>query len=363
MALVLANRVKETTTVTGTGDVSLLGAVPGYQSFAVVGNGNLTYYCITEQVGNSWEIGIGEFVAPSTLRRTGPNALVLNSSLGGSPVPFTSGTKDVFITLPSSQAVFYDNLGNVGIGTSTPTAVLDVSGDANISGAASFDSNVIIGSAAQDGQLTIGPSGGGAGAAPIKLVSGGVTLSTPEIGAIEYDDVVLYFTGNSISGRGYVPNTQYRRLASNGTSIGTTATNFFGTNSAIELDAGRYEIEANCYFFKGAGGTAATVTVTILTSAAPFNLSGVLQYGGTSGNGAANQNAQFNITSTTAAFAPTISLALSTNHCFIIKLSVDANISNLRIMFTSGSGTILPLRNSYYKVTRFPDFSTGNFVA
>jgi hypothetical protein len=59
MALVLADRVKESTTTAGAGTVTLLGAATGFQSFAVIGNGNTTYYCIAGQTGSEWEVGIG----------------------------------------------------------------------------------------------------------------------------------------------------------------------------------------------------------------------------------------------------------------------------------------------------------------
>ena len=105
MALVLADRVKETTTTTGTGTVTLLGAFTGYQSFAAVGNGNTTYYTITHQTLSEWEVGIGTYTAVgTTLSRT----TVLSSSNANAAVTFSAGTKDVFVTQPSSRAVYAD---------------------------------------------------------------------------------------------------------------------------------------------------------------------------------------------------------------------------------------------------------------
>ena len=118
MALALYNRVKETTTVTGTGTAALLGATTGFQSFAVVGNGNTTYYCIADQGGANWEVGIGTYSsAGTTLART----TVLASSNGGALVVFTTGVKDVFVTYPSEKGVWYDASGNV-LFTGTTTA-------------------------------------------------------------------------------------------------------------------------------------------------------------------------------------------------------------------------------------------------
>jgi hypothetical protein len=105
MALVLADRVKETTTTTGTGTVTLLGASTGFQSFAAVGNGNTTYYTIAAQTGTEWEVGIGTYTSVgTTLSRT----TVLASSNAGSLVTFSAGTKDVFVTYPSSRSIYAD---------------------------------------------------------------------------------------------------------------------------------------------------------------------------------------------------------------------------------------------------------------
>jgi len=99
MALILADRVRETTSTNGTGSVTLSGAVPGYQSFAAVGNGNTTYYTITN--GTQWEVGIGTY---STSGPTLSRDTVLSSSTG-SKVSFSTGFKDVFVTYPAEQAV------------------------------------------------------------------------------------------------------------------------------------------------------------------------------------------------------------------------------------------------------------------
>jgi len=111
MALVLQDRVRETTQVTGTGSATLLGAVTGYQSFSVIGNGNTTYYTIADQGGPNWETGIGTWSTGGTLART----TVLSSSNGGSLVNFTTGTKDVFVTQPSEKAVYLDALNTATV--------------------------------------------------------------------------------------------------------------------------------------------------------------------------------------------------------------------------------------------------------
>lgn len=100
MALVLADRVQETTTTTGTGTVTLAGAVSGFQTFAAVGNGNSTYYTIAG--GAEWEVGIGTYTSSgTTLSRT----TVISSSNSGSLVNFSAGTKNVFVTYPAARSI------------------------------------------------------------------------------------------------------------------------------------------------------------------------------------------------------------------------------------------------------------------
>ena len=108
MALVLADRVKETSTTTGTGTLTLAGAATGFQSFAVIGNGNTCYYTITNQAAPAeWEVGIGTYtLAGTTLART----TILASSNAGAVVTLSAGTKDVFVTYPAGRAVYGDGV-------------------------------------------------------------------------------------------------------------------------------------------------------------------------------------------------------------------------------------------------------------
>lgn len=102
MAFVLADRVRETTTSTGTTAVTLAGAVTGFQTFAAIGNANTTYYTIAGQGTSEWEVGIGTYTSSGTsLSRD----TVLASSNSGSLVNFSSGTKDVFCDYPAGRAV------------------------------------------------------------------------------------------------------------------------------------------------------------------------------------------------------------------------------------------------------------------
>ena len=107
MALVIADRVKETTTTTGTGTYTLAGAVTGFESFGSVGDGNTTYYCCTD--GTDFEVGIGTYTASgTTLART----TILQSSNSDAAVSWTSGTRTIFVTLPAEKAIYLDASGN-----------------------------------------------------------------------------------------------------------------------------------------------------------------------------------------------------------------------------------------------------------
>ncbi|MBJ03931.1 MAG: hypothetical protein CMB65_04460 [Euryarchaeota archaeon] len=122
MALVLNDRVKETTTTTGTGTVNLAGAETGFETFvAGIGNTNTCYYAIVHQTADEFEVGLGTVAdaSPDTLART----TVISSSNSDSAVNFSSGTKDVFCTMPASKAVHEDASGNV-----TLPGTLDVDG-------------------------------------------------------------------------------------------------------------------------------------------------------------------------------------------------------------------------------------------
>lgn len=105
MALVLADRVRETSATTGTGTLTLAGAMYGYQSFSVVGNGNTTYYTIYDNTSGAWEVGIGTYTASGT---TLSRDTVLASSNANTLVPFGVGTKDVFVTYPAERSVYRD---------------------------------------------------------------------------------------------------------------------------------------------------------------------------------------------------------------------------------------------------------------
>ena len=172
MALVLNDRVKETTTTTGTGTVNLAGAETGFETFvAGIGNTNTCYYAIVHQTADEFEVGLGTVAdaSPDTLART----TVISSSNSDSAVNFSSGTKDVFCTMPASKAVHEDASGNV-----TLPGTLDVDGGITVDNITIDGTEIDLSS----GDLTIDVAG------VIKLDADGAEIQVKdggtEIGAI-----------------------------------------------------------------------------------------------------------------------------------------------------------------------------------
>ena len=112
MALVINDRVRETSTTAGTGTLNLAGIVTGFQTFvAGIGNSNTTYYAIFEEGTNLFEIGIGTVTdaTPDTLSR---DTVLSNSSGNTSKITFSGGTLSVLCTMPASKSVYLDSSGN-----------------------------------------------------------------------------------------------------------------------------------------------------------------------------------------------------------------------------------------------------------
>ena len=155
MAFKLNDRVKESSSTTGTGTFTLGGAVTGFETFAAgIGNSNTVYYCIAHQDQAEFEVGLGTLDGDSSdLTRT----TVISSSNSDSAVNFSSGTKDVFCTLPASKLIFEDGSNNVAFGGAVTgvtnltasgeldAATLDISGDADIDGTLEADAITVNG--------------------------------------------------------------------------------------------------------------------------------------------------------------------------------------------------------------------------
>ena len=211
MALVLADRVQETTVTTGTGTITLAGAVTGFQTFAVVGNGNTTYYTIVS--GSNWESGIGTY---STTGPTLARTTILASSNAGSAITL-SGTSNVFLTAPSSRSVLRDNSNILTLNAGTTTV-------------------------------------------PPLDFQAGTNLTSPLAGAMEYDGKVFYATPQGAQ-RGIVPGMQYYRLNSPlaGSNV-NTAQSWLGVGVTLSSNT-VYAFEAIYAHSKSAGTTSHTVSL------------------------------------------------------------------------------------------------------
>jgi len=183
MALVINNRVRETTSTTGTGAVTFAGAVDGFQTFAAgIGNSNTTYYTISLNSANEWEVGLGTLNGDSsTLTRT----TVLESSNADSAVDFAAGSKEIFCTLPAEKAMYLDASG-AGVGGLA--AVVDdtspeLGGDLDVNG------NAIV--SASDGNIPLAPNGTG----EVLIGSGSAAGDLTSSGA--YDLIIDTNTGTN----------------------------------------------------------------------------------------------------------------------------------------------------------------------
>lgn len=202
MALVLADRVQDTTTSTGTGNVTLSGSPPaGYQSFgAAIGNGNTTYYTING--GSEWEVGIGTYVSASTaLSRD----TVLASSNSGNLVNFSAGTKTVFVTYPAERSVNQDAAGNVNIS--------------------------ITGNAATATKAT-NLNDGTTGAIPYQTASNVTAFLSAASGVLVGGSTPSYSTAPTLTGTNFsaIPNSA---LSNNTVTIGTTSVSLGATSLTL----------------------------------------------------------------------------------------------------------------------------------
>lgn len=279
MALVIKDRVKEATSSTGTGTITLNGATSGFQSFSAIGDGNTTYYAIIDSANADWEVGIGTYTATgTTLSRT----TVLESSNSGSLVSFASGVKSVFATYPAEKAVFLDASGNLTIsGDIAVTGTVDgrdIAADGTKldgieAGADVTDTaNVTAAGALMDSELT--------SIASVKALNQGVsTTSSPTFSNITATgNTVTLGTSSSPHGTfvlstanwNYSPITMHRH-ASNSNNVKTISMLLDGDNSASTTIG-----DANAIW-----GMYSSAPTTGSTSA---SLSGQMAYGAYSGH-------------------------------------------------------------------------------
>jgi len=242
MALVVKDRVKETTATTGTGTLTLAGAVTGFQTFtSVLSDGDTTYYGIFESATGAFEVGLGTFTSSgTTLART----TILESSNSGSAVNLGAGSKDVFITQPAEKAVYLDASGHIAAADGRNVTNVDASTAATLAtarniGGVSFDGSANIDLA---GVNTAGNQDTSGNAATATALETGRTISLT-------GDV----TGTSGSFDGSGNASIAATIAANSVALGTDTTG----NYVADITAG------TAIDVSGGGSETATVTVNV----------------------------------------------------------------------------------------------------
>lgn len=384
MPLVVADRVQETTNTTGTGTITLAGAVAGFQSFATIGNGNTTYYCVTS--GTAWEVGIGTYTsAGTTLART----TILASSAAGAAITL-AGTSNVFCVYPSGKAVYEDASDNVGIGTASPTQKLDVNGNVAITGASRriisdfstlgtagtiFQSSTVNGTT----NVMAAPNGTGAYANYVAYSSsdiansgsiqlyhtagnGWVGTSTAGTGAGGY--IAMNPAGGGAGVRAYFTTT--------GVGIGTST-----PNSSLEISGGNIYVSGSGTFLSNVGANrsaistvglaaAGTTTTSVSYAITTYDSAGTFLFyirsdGGLITNGAKTESPAG--TGATTASAANMYVAASAGSSQILRSTSSLRYKNSVENATYGLTEVMQLRPVTYKGNNDGDKIFGGFIA
>jgi hypothetical protein len=293
MALIVKDRVKETTTTTGTADFTLGGAASGFQTFAIIGNSNTTYYAAVDQATGAWEVGVGTYssTGPTLTRDT-----VLESSNSGSKVNFAAGSKDVFCTYPAERSVYLDAAGSYVQGdllyaasSTTVGRLADVvAGNALISGGVGGDPvwGKIGMTTHVDGVLPVANGGTGLSSLTANQIPyGNGTGSFQSSDALTFDGTTLTSSSNAAT---ITPLLSARRSAASGNAVIAQFTSSGTTASPTAVVSGRGLGRNEWFGFDGASYiTAAAIVVavdgTVSTGVMPGRI--VLQTASTSGGG------------------------------------------------------------------------------
>ena len=299
MALVIKDRVKETTTTTGTATYQLAGAVSGFEGFIQVGDGNTTYYVCTDNT--DFEIGIGTFTdaSPDTLSRD----TILQSSNSDNKVDWSAGTRTIFCTYPADKAVFEDASNNIN-GTFVGNITGNVTG--NTSGTAAT-----VTTAAQTNITSLG------------------TLTALTVDDVAIDGKVVTLTGST-------SDTATLTAGTNGT-LDIVTTDAGGASANIQITAdGTAELAGTTVTLDSSGGITLDADGGTITFADAGSSLGTITSSGYSGNSAtASAVAAANLTGNTLASGVTASSLTSVG-----TLSSNLNLGGQDIVTTASNQDI-----------------------
>jgi len=297
MALVIKDRVKETTTTTGTGTFNLAGAVSGFEGFIQVGDGNTTYYVCTDNT--DFEIGIGTFTdaSPDTLSRD----TILQSSNSDNKVDWSAGTRTIFCTYPADKAVFEDASNNIN-GTFVGNITGNVTG--NTSGTAAT-----VTTAAQTNITSLG------------------TLTALTVDDVAIDGKVVTLTGST-------SDTATLTAGTNGT-LDIVTTDAGGASANIQITAdGTAELAGTTVTLDSSGGITLDADGGTITFADAGSSLGTITSSGYTGNVVGN------VTGNVSGTAATVTGAAQTNITSIGTLASNLNLGGQDIVTTTSNQDI-----------------------
>lgn len=266
MALVVKDRVRETSTSTGTGPVALNGAVQAFQDFTVIGDGNTTYYTIVDAQTGDWEVGIGTYtLATTTLSRD----TVLESSNAGSLVNFAANVKDVFVTYPAERSVYTEGSAIVPATTSRLGFSNITQGDAfSVLGVAGNTTADVASISTSTDHQVLRRSGSSIGFGAIALdqsaaVSGTLAVGNGGTGATTLTGYVIGNGTGAFTASSTIPNTSITGLGTMSTQNSNTVAITGGSINGTTVGASTPSTGAFTNF--SASGTAAFTSTGAVT--------------------------------------------------------------------------------------------------
>jgi hypothetical protein len=369
MAFITADRVKDTSTTTGTGNITVSGSAPfGYRTFStVLSVADTFYYAIQGQSTAEWEIGVGTYASTNQFART----TVLASSAGGSAVSFSSGTKNVFITLaatrtlqlksgdtPTAGSIPYGDgstLSYSSVGTAGQVLISGGSGSPTWSSAGTGSVTSVAVSGGTTGLTTSGgpvtTSGTITLAGTLAIANGGTnSTATPTAGAIPYG------TGTALDYSSAGTSGQVLTSGGSGAPTWTTVT---GTGSVTSVNV-------------SGGSTGLTYSGGPITGSGTITMAGTLAVanGGTgvttsTGSGNLVLSASPTLTGTTTVpiitspsataltlqYGGTTGVTLDTSGILLVNQTASIPSENGKLQATGGTGTALALKggsNNYF---------------